>query len=92
MSTVFERFFELRNRIADEVDLERFIPVINEDETLDLHSKEKPGRWIRVFPSGQMVVLALMKEGTDDWIGTAFWKEEDLPRLLEDAMMRVTWD
>ena len=91
MSIDFEKFLELRNRVADEVDLERFTPVINEDETLDLHSKAMPGRWIRVLLMGSTVVFALMRKGTDDWSGRGSHKEEDISDLLKDAMRRIEW-
>ena len=88
----FEKFIAIRNRIADEMDIEKFIPVINEDTTLDLHSKAMPERWIRVLLLGETVVFALMKKGTDNWIGLGSYKEDDIQELLEDAMRRIEWN
>lgn len=88
----YEKFLELRDRIAGEADIERFVPVINVDGTLDLHPKAMPGRWIRMFLLGRTVVFALMREGTGNWSGRGSHREEDIPELLEDAMRKIVWN
>lgn len=92
MSMNFEKFIELRNRVADEVDIEKFIPVINRDESLDLHAKEKVGRWIRMMPLGEGIVFALMSKDSSDWQGGWTYREEDIPEVLEDSMRRILWN
>ena len=87
-----EKFISVRDEVAVEVDLERFLPVLNEDGTLDIHPKALPDRWIRMLLLGGTAVFALMKEGTGDWTGRGSHREEDIPELLEDAIRRIAWN
>lgn len=87
-----EWFLEERNRIADGLDIEKFIPVINEDESLDIHIKAKPERFIRVEPLGGGIVFARMRKGSDKWHGDWAYRREDVDEVLEDCMRRIMWN